>query len=79
MEVRVDDLLPDEAAELRAVIQEYAGLHAGFEALEARRAAVEVETMGLVGRLEAARNREAALKRGLSERFGAEVELVLPA
>lgn len=71
-------MLPAESAELRAVVGEYANLHVAFGSLEDRRAALEAEMSALLAALEVARNREAALKRGLSDRLGEEVELMLP-
>ena len=76
--MKVDDLLPGEAAELRALVAAYAALHARVDDLEARRSSVELDMAALMPELDAARERETALKRSISDRLGEEAELLLP-
>jgi predicted nucleic acid-binding Zn-ribbon protein len=78
MQVKLNDLLPNERLDLEGVVGEYARLHARFLALEERRLSVEKEVLELTSLLEVARAREASLKAAVSARIGEEVELLLP-
>lgn len=78
MQVRLDDLLPSEADELRSLMASYAALHRRVNALEAQRAAVERGMAELTPELEVVRAREVSLKRSISDRLGEEAELLLP-